>query len=91
MRSVRGFSAKHDAKKYTKHSLFQIHLYGPSDGSDALPNDSGFQRLFVAPGIEYKFGNYDVSADIQLPIYTHVNGYQLVAPYMFSANVSYSF
>ncbi|MGC9287023.1 MAG: hypothetical protein ACP5E7_05685, partial [Hydrogenobaculum sp.] len=61
------------------------------DGSDALPNDSGFQRLFVAPGIEYKFGNYDVSADIQLPIYTHVNGYQLVAPYMFSANVSYSF
>jgi hypothetical protein len=61
------------------------------DGSDANPQNSGFQRLFVAPGIEYKFGNYDFSANVQIPIYTYVNGYQQVAPYMFSANVSYSF
>ena len=61
------------------------------DGSDAHPHNSGFQRLFVAPGIEYKFGNYDLSANVQIPIYTYVNGYQQVAPYTFSAGVSYSF
>jgi len=66
------------------------------DGSDAAYTNSGspssgFQRLFVAPGIEYKFGNYDLSANVQIPVYTYVNGYQQVAPYMFSASVSYSF
>ena len=66
------------------------------DGSDAAYTNSGspssgFQRLFVAPGIEYKFGNYDFSANVQIPVYTYVNGYQQVAPYTFSAGVSYSF
>lgn len=83
-----GFMAKTHISPFLE-AIYSVR--NRDDGSDALPEDSGFQRLFVAPGIEYRFANYDFSTNVQIPVYTHVNGYQLVAPYTFSASVSYSF
>lgn len=68
-----------------------VSIRNRDDGGNADPEDSGFQRVYLAPGIEYKFSHFSFSAEVAIPVYTHVNGYQLVAPFLLSSNLSYSF
>jgi hypothetical protein len=62
---------------------------GADSGSEADPDDSGYSRLYVAPGVEMNVsGGLRLYADFRIPLYTNVRGYQLVAPYL--ANVTLS-
>ena len=61
-------------------------------GVNSDPSNTGFQRLYVAPGFEINVkGNWQLYGEVQVPIYTHVNGYQLVAPLLLNASISYHF
>lgn len=55
------------------------------------PNDSGYTRAFVTPGLELDAGGARFYADVALPVYTNVSGNQLVATALFKVNVSVSF
>ncbi len=60
-------------------------------GTNANPGDSGYDRLLLSPGAEISFGRAKVYGDVEVPIYQHVNGNQLVAPALFKMIVSYRF
>jgi hypothetical protein len=60
-------------------------------GTEAAPDDSGYQRVLLSPGVEFNFHPVKVYADVELPVYEHVNGNQLVAPALFKVVVSYMF
>lgn len=53
--------------------------------------DSGYQRLFVAPGVEYDGGSFKVFADLQVPVYQDFNGQQLEASRLYKLVVSFNF
>lgn len=60
-------------------------------GQNAAPDDSGYTRLLVGPGLEYNVGDVKLYSDIETPIYQNVNGNQLVSPVAFKFSVSRSF
>lgn len=60
-------------------------------GANADPADSGYTRLVVAPGGEIGFGPIRTYADIEIPIFQNMNGYQLTAPFATKLIISYSF
>ena len=67
-------------------------------GNNANPLNSGYERLLIAPGISLRAGKVRLYADIELPIYQHVNSDvvpgasgQLVAAHLFNATLSYDF
>ncbi len=64
---------------------------GSDSGIESHPEDTGYQRLFIAPGFEFKF-NYAVQlyADIRIPVLTNVTGNQLIAPTLINASASIS-
>lgn len=59
-------------------------------GSLADPADSGYNRMLIAPGVEFDTGPFKVYGDIELPIYQDVRGNQLVAPEQFKVILSYA-
>ncbi|MBV8549407.1 MAG: hypothetical protein JO126_08125 [Alphaproteobacteria bacterium] len=60
-------------------------------GQNANPDNSGYTRLLVGPGLEYRVGDVKLYSDIETPIYQNVNGDQLVSPISFKFSVGYSF
>ncbi|MGH8401223.1 MAG: hypothetical protein ACRESU_08990, partial [Gammaproteobacteria bacterium] len=60
-------------------------------GANADPDNSGYQRVLAAPGLEYDNGKFRIYADVEFPVYQKVNGDQLVAPRLYKLIVSYSF
>jgi hypothetical protein len=60
-------------------------------GVNADPDNSGYQRVLAAPGLEYDNGKFRVYADVEFPIYQNVNGNQLVPPRLYKLIFSYSF
>jgi hypothetical protein len=60
-------------------------------GADGHPEDSGYERAVLAPGVELQSGPWRLFADVGVPIYQRVNGNQLVAPVLFKAMLSRSF
>ncbi|HYB90466.1 MAG TPA: hypothetical protein VEC38_05415 [Candidatus Binataceae bacterium] len=60
-------------------------------GANASPADSGYTRLLIAPGGEIKLGVIRAYADIEVPIFQNVRGYQLTAPFATKLILSYSF
>jgi hypothetical protein len=60
-------------------------------GFNADPQDSGYRRLLISPGIEYDVDVFKVYADVEVPIYQNVNGNQLTAPVLTKFVVSYNF
>ena len=64
---------------------------GQDNGSAAAPDDSGYQRILLAPGMEFNFKPVKVYADVELPVYQNAKGNQLVAPALFKVSVSYTF
>jgi hypothetical protein len=62
---------------------------GADSGVEADPGDSGYSRLYLAPGIEMNVsGGLRIYADIRLPLYTNVRGDQLVAPFLANLTLS---
>ena len=64
---------------------------GHDSGAAADGDNSGYQRILLAPGIEFHMHPLKIYADIEIPIYENVKGNQLVAPALFKLNVSYMF
>ena len=62
---------------------------GSDSGSNAEPDNSGYQRLFLAPGLEVNaMGSLRMYLDVRIPLVTHVTGVQLVAPYLTNLTLS---
>ena len=69
-----------------------IVSYRSSDSGDASASeDSGYERLLLAPGVEFSMHPVKIYADVELPVFQNVNGNQLVAPVLVKVNVSYMF
>ena len=60
-------------------------------GTAADPADSGYTRFIVAPGIETKVGVIRAYADVEVPFFQNMRGYQLTASYAAKLILSYSF
>ncbi len=60
-------------------------------GAQADPPDSGYQRLLLAPGLEYDVGSMKLFADVEVPVYQNFNGNQLVASRLYKFILSYSY
>ena len=73
-----------------------LQVIGSFRGSDngilSHPDETGFQRLFIAPGFELKLNSHiQLFADIRIPLITNVTGNQLVAPSLINASANISF
>jgi hypothetical protein len=64
---------------------------GRDSGLAANRADTGYQRVLVSPGIEIHVDSVKIYADVELPIYQHMNGNQLVAPLLLKLSVSTMF
>jgi len=63
---------------------------GMDGGSNADPGNTGYDRLYISPGIEANlFEGMQLYANVRVPVLTHVNGYQLVAPALFEVTLGY--
>ena len=60
-------------------------------GTFAHSQDSGFERILLAPGVEFGIADFTIYADVGFPVLQNVNGQQLVASELFKLNVSYHF
>jgi len=64
---------------------------GIDDGAAADPANTGFQRMYVSPGLEIVATRHLVMyGDLKIPVVTHVRGIQLVAPALVNLTMSYS-
>jgi hypothetical protein len=64
---------------------------GGSNNDPAGGVNSGYERLLLAPGVEFDVHPVKVYADVEIPIYQRMTGNQLVAPALFKLTVSYMF
>lgn len=62
-----------------------------SGAASAAPVASGYQRLLLSPGVEVNLDPVTFYADVEVPVYAHVTGDQLVAPVLFKMIAAYSF
>jgi hypothetical protein len=53
--------------------------------------DSGFERIFLSPGLEFDLHPFSLYADVELPVFEHVTGNQLTAPALFKVVFAYHF
>jgi len=61
------------------------------DGARSNHGDSGYQRIFLSPGLEADMGGFRIYGDVAFPVYQHFNGNQLAASELFKINISHSF
>ena len=73
--------------------LLQVEgTYREHDGGPlGHPQDSGYTRLFVAPGLELDAGRTRWYADVSQAVYTNSSGNQLIARTLFKVSVSVRF
>jgi hypothetical protein len=69
-----------------------IFSYRSSDSdANADPDNSGYERLMLSPGIEFHLHPVKIYADAEFPVLQNFNGDQLAAPVLFKISVSYMF
>jgi len=64
---------------------------GRDNGAAADPENSGYQRVMLSPGIEFHIHPVKIYADAEFPVFQNVTGNQLAAPVLFKLSVSYMF
>jgi len=64
---------------------------GHDGGLEGRPQDSGYTRLMVAPGMQMDVGRVSMFIDVGLPMRTNVSGDQLVSSHFWRVNLSYHF
>jgi hypothetical protein len=70
--------------------VFQvIASYRGRDGGTGDPDNTGYARLLVAPGLKADFGTWTLYADAEHPVLQSVNGNQLIAPVALKFVASY--
>ena len=60
-------------------------------GAAANPQNSGYQRILLSPGVEFDIHPIKINADIEVPVFQNVTGNQLVAPVLVKMSLSYMF
>jgi hypothetical protein len=60
-------------------------------GSAASPDNTGYQRILLSPGLELNMHPLKVYGDVEFPVYQNITGNQIVAPALFKFSVSYMF
>ena len=67
-------------------------------GLASNPGDSGYDRVFISPGIDItkviddaNNRTFKLYGDVEIPVYQRENGNQLVAPYLFKIVAAYTF
>ncbi len=63
----------------------------PDHGPAADPDNSGYQRLLISPGVQLDAGNWKLYGDVEFPVAQYVNGNQLIAPEQFKLVLSRAF
>ncbi|MGA9795376.1 MAG: hypothetical protein WBQ17_07560 [Rhizomicrobium sp.] len=63
---------------------------GRDGGPAADPDNSGYQRLLLSPGLSLSVNQWKLYADVEVPVWQHMNGNQLIAPYALKFIASYS-
>jgi hypothetical protein len=70
----------------------------PDSGDAANPGDTGFDRIFISPGIDFTKviddahnNTFKLYGDIEIPVYQRANGNQVVAPYLAKVVAAYTF
>lgn len=53
---------------------------GHDSGAAGEADETGYTRALVAPGLQADFGTWKLYGDVELPVYQHVTGEQLIAP-----------
>jgi len=66
-------------------------LKASDHGSAGHADDTGYQRLLVAPALEFALSGFRIYTDAALPIYEFYQGNQLAAPLMLKTVIAYSF
>jgi hypothetical protein len=66
-------------------------LRAPDHGPAADPDNTGYQRLLISPGMQLNAGNWKLYGDVEFPIAQYVKGNQLIAPEQFKLVLSRSF
>jgi hypothetical protein len=70
---------------------FQGSFRGIDSGGNAHPDDTGFERFFISPGLQVAASaHFTVYADLRIPLVTHVRGNQLVAPALINMTMSFN-
>jgi hypothetical protein len=60
-------------------------------GANANPDNTGYSRILLSPGIETDAGDYRFYADVEVPVYQNVIGNQVTSPVQFKIIVGRSF
>ena len=60
-------------------------------GAAADPDNTGYQRVLLSPGIEFHIHPVKIYADAEFPVYQNFTGNQLAAPVLFKVSLSYMF
>ena len=81
----------HTALKFSPVGQLRAVYRRPDGGPEGNPEDTGYSRLLISPGLEVATGHARVYADVALPLYTHARGNQLFANEMWKLNASYYF
>jgi hypothetical protein len=62
------------------------------DGSaNGDPDNTGYTRVILSPGVEADYGDWKIYTDVEVPVFQHMNGNQLVAPVAVKLILSHSF
>ena len=69
-----------------------IFSYRSSDGdANANPDNSGYERLLLSPGVEFHIHPVKIYAAAEFPVFQNFTGNQLAAPVLFKVSISYMF
>jgi len=60
-------------------------------GAAADPDNTGYQRILLSPGIEFHIHPVKIYADAEFPVYQNFTGNQLAAPVLFKVSLSFMF
>jgi hypothetical protein len=55
-----------------------VSLRARDSGAESDAPNSGYQRLLLAPALELRIHHVRLYADVEKPVFQHVNGNQLV-------------
>jgi hypothetical protein len=64
---------------------------GHDSGEMSMPDDTGYSRVLLTPGLEVDAGKVTAYLDVGLPLYTNVRGNQVVSSQFWRLNLSYRF
>jgi hypothetical protein len=60
-------------------------------GANADPENTGYQRILLSPGVEFHVHPLKIYADAEFPVYQNFTGDQLAGPVLFKLSMSYMF